>query len=87
MTIRQLRMTLTAGGLACIAAGLALFAVGTPGLTQDAGYRVRLPADFPNAATFTDTACLECHTNEQRLTELAVVPEDAEAEGLSSGPG
>jgi hypothetical protein len=37
---------------------------------------------------FVDTACLDCHTDRQRLTELAVVPEVAEAEeSLSSGPG
>jgi hypothetical protein len=35
---------------------------------------------------FTDTACLECHNNQERLTELAV-EEENEAESLSSGPG
>jgi hypothetical protein len=34
---------------------------------------------------FTDTACLDCHTDEGRLKELAV--EEVAAESLSSGPG
>jgi hypothetical protein len=34
---------------------------------------------------FTDIECLECHTNQERLVELAVVPE--ETESLNSGPG
>lgn len=35
---------------------------------------------------FTDQACLDCHTDEARLQELAVEEED-EAESLSEGPG
>jgi hypothetical protein len=35
---------------------------------------------------FTDQACLDCHTDQQRVAELAVVVEEPE-EGLSSGPG
>jgi len=35
---------------------------------------------------FTDDACLDCHTNEELLKELAV-EEEADAESLSSGPG
>ncbi len=34
---------------------------------------------------FTDTACLDCHTDEERLKELAV--EEEVPETLSSGPG
>lgn len=34
---------------------------------------------------FTDQACLDCHTDEARLRELAVEEESPEA--LSSGPG
>lgn len=34
---------------------------------------------------FTDQACLDCHTDQERLVTLAV--EDAEPESLSSGPG
>lgn len=37
---------------------------------------------------FVDTACLDCHTDRSRLTELAPPVEEAEAEeSLSSGPG
>jgi hypothetical protein len=35
---------------------------------------------------FTDQTCLDCHTDETRLKELAPEPE-APAESLSSGPG
>ncbi|MCA9884585.1 MAG: hypothetical protein KC546_08305 [Anaerolineae bacterium] len=35
---------------------------------------------------FTDVECLACHTNQAQLTLLAI-PEDNEAESLSSGPG
>lgn len=35
---------------------------------------------------FTDTACLNCHTDQPALVELAL-PEDADHEALSSGPG
>ena len=38
-------------------------------------------------APFTDTACLECHSDQQRLTELAPAEEEETAESLSSGPG
>jgi hypothetical protein len=34
---------------------------------------------------FTDTVCLDCHTNQDILKALAV--EDEEPESLSSGPG
>lgn len=35
---------------------------------------------------FTDQACLDCHTDEGRLKELAVEEEDI-GESLSEGPG
>jgi len=35
---------------------------------------------------FTDVECLECHTDQDRLMELAVEEED-KAAALSSGPG
>lgn len=35
---------------------------------------------------FTDQACLDCHTDQARLQELAVEEED-EGESLSEGPG
>jgi len=36
---------------------------------------------------FTDTACLDCHTNREQLEALAIPEEDSEHESLSSGPG
>ena len=36
---------------------------------------------------FEDFACLDCHTDKQRLTELAPAQEQEEEESLSSGPG
>ena len=36
---------------------------------------------------FTDQACLDCHTDQASLTELAVVDEEEPEEALSSGPG
>ncbi|MEO0561602.1 MAG: hypothetical protein AAF125_05795 [Chloroflexota bacterium] len=36
---------------------------------------------------FTDTACLDCHTNQERLEALALPEEDNDHEALSSGPG
>jgi hypothetical protein len=39
----------------------------------------------PDILVFEDTACLDCHTDQTRLTELAQPVE--ETESLSSGPG
>lgn len=36
---------------------------------------------------FTDSACLDCHTNQALLEELALPPSDDDHESLSSGPG
>ena len=44
-----------------------------------------LPATAVWLEPFTDTACLECHTDQQKLTELAVPDEPKES--LSEGPG
>lgn len=41
--------------------------------------QVSLPEDF------TDLACIDCHTDQARLTQLAKPQEDAEK--LSEGPG
>lgn len=41
------------------------------------------PTPILNA--FTDVECLDCHTDQQRLTTLAVAEEKSES--LSSGPG
>lgn len=39
----------------------------------------------PILEQFTDVECLDCHTDQERLTTLAVAEEKTEA--LSSGPG
>lgn len=43
------------------------------------------PGDEIDRVQFTDQACLDCHTDEVRLQELAV--EEEETESLSEGPG
>jgi hypothetical protein len=40
----------------------------------------------PEAKPFTDQACLDCHTDQAKLQELAVVVEEVEAPP-SEGPG
>jgi hypothetical protein len=63
-------------GMAIVVAGVAFFALG-----------VR-PSGSSTKAEFTDTACLDCHTDEALLRELAWEPEIEEPEeSLSSGPG
>lgn len=44
------------------------------------------PQSEPLVAAFVEQACLDCHTDEERLKTLAV-EEEEEAESLSSGPG
>lgn len=39
----------------------------------------------PVVPPFTDTACLECHTNQETLKTLAV--EEVVVESISEGPG
>jgi hypothetical protein len=39
----------------------------------------------PILQPFTDAECLDCHTDQERLTTLAVAEDKSEA--LSSGPG
>lgn len=46
-------------------------------------FAVSMPITVP---PFTDTECLDCHTNQPLLVELAVEEENL-AESLSSGPG
>ncbi|MBK8026712.1 MAG: hypothetical protein IPK19_36345 [Chloroflexi bacterium] len=58
-------------GIACIALGALAQGLTAPPL--------------PTLEPFTDTACLECHTDEAKLRELA--QEDAPAEAESEGPG
>jgi len=42
---------------------------------------------IPTLQPFTDTECLDCHTNQERLETLAIPEEDNAHEALSSGPG
>ena len=73
------RVTLIAGAL-FTATGVLLLAFATPGIASGTAAEQVEP--------FSDFACLECHTDRQRLTELAPAEaEDEEAESLSSGPG
>lgn len=47
---------------------------------------VSLPGTLvPTVEPFTDTECLDCHTDQEKLIELAL-PEEEE-DSLSSGPG
>ena len=59
-----------------------------PQATDDASV-VRIALDTapstPVIAPFTDYACLDCHTDQEQLTALAV--EDKVTESLSEGPG
>jgi hypothetical protein len=59
--------------------GVMLLAFATPGIVSGNTNQQIEP--------FTDFACLECHTDQQRLTELAPAEQEEEAESLSSGPG
>lgn len=43
------------------------------------------PSSTTNTAEFTDQPCLDCHTDQERLVELAV--EDEVVEVPSEGPG
>ena len=79
MRSRIMQITLLALGLTSTAIGGALFMM-VPAQQVVAS----LPAE---TKPFTDNACLECHTNQKRLTELIPVKEEPEAESLSSGPG
>lgn len=46
---------------------------------------VQTAAAAPTPLVFEDGACLECHTDQERLTELALPVEEVESH--SSGPG
>ncbi|MBI5670630.1 MAG: hypothetical protein HZC41_21775 [Chloroflexi bacterium] len=57
-----------------------------PGATPTApAVAVNLPPTEVWLEPFTDTACLQCHTDQARLTELAKPVEPKES--LSEGPG
>ena len=66
-------------GLGLVLAGISLLALGIQGVT--------LATPLQQAEPFEDTACLDCHTDQQRLTELAATKEEEHTESLSSGPG
>jgi hypothetical protein len=73
------RVTLLVGAL-FTTTGVLLLAFATPGIASGTPAQEMEP--------FSDFACLECHTDRQRLTELAPAEAaDEEAESLSSGPG
>ncbi len=94
-------LLIAAAGLLLVAAGLAGCAPDTtaPELQAQA-VEAQLPTDLPDdtvpvsdqpgqaveVPVFTDTACLDCHTDEDRVQELAV-EEEPDEESLSSGPG
>lgn len=78
MQARYLPQTLFACGAALLLAGAGLLTHPSPGVT--------FAEDMAEIEPFTDVACLECHTDQARLDELAVV-EEAPEEPLSSGPG
>lgn len=81
MKIRYLSGGIFAFGLTLILAGLAVLFTNHP--AEAAGITLRPDVQIE---PFTDTACLDCHTSESRLKELAVPVEEEEA-ALSSGPG
>ena len=71
---------------ALVAGGALLMTVGIAMLSSSVG-GVSISLASPNLEIepFEDFACLDCHTDQQRLTELAIEEEAPEA--LSSGPG
>lgn len=79
MKARFVRLLLMLIGTSCVAIGGALFAL-LPAQPVDAGASSKIDP-------FTDFACLDCHTDQQRLIELIPIEEEPEAESLSSGPG
>lgn len=76
------RLTSTAvffTGIGLFFTGLSFLVFGTSGIS--------FATPLQQIEPFTDTDCLACHTDEQRLKELAPAKEEEEAESLSSGPG
>jgi hypothetical protein len=64
----------------CFAAGFAILVSVPPGVTAAGPLEQREP--------FTDTTCLDCHTDQGRLEELtANMADEPEEDDLSSGPG
>lgn len=75
----RLISALVAGGALLMAAGIAMLSSSVGGVS------VSLASSRLEIEPFEDFACLECHADQQRLSELAVEEEAPEA--LSSGPG
>lgn len=85
--MKRLRSSVTLFGLgvALVVTGAALLVVGTGTVRGSDGDQTVDSTD--PLAPFSDFACLDCHTSESALRELAVVPEEDAHKALSSGPG
>lgn len=57
-----------------------------PPSAGDAPVAINVSSDIPRVPPFTDTECLDCHTDQPTLVDLAQPADDAH-EALSSGPG
>ncbi len=57
-----------------------------PPSAEDDANAVSVSSVMTSVPPFTDTACLNCHTDQPTLVELAI-PEEDDHEALSSGPG
>lgn len=66
-------------GSVLVTSGIALLSLGTTGT-------VRAEPQL-EVEPFEDFACLDCHTDQNRLNELAPPVEEEPEELLSSGPG
>jgi hypothetical protein len=77
ITYRLAGMTFLTGGFALLAAGFALMTGSPTAVAAQPSLEVE---------PFEDFACLDCHTDRDRLEELAIAEEPSE-ESLSSGPG
>jgi len=67
-------------GTILLTTGLAILASVSPGVASAGPLNQR--------ESFTDTTCLDCHTDRARLEELtASVADEPEEDSLSSGPG
>ena len=75
----RLISALVASGALLITAGIAMLSSSVGGVS------ISFASPGMEIEPFGDFACLECHTDQQRLSELAI--EEEEPEALSSGPG
>ena len=79
MNKRLVSALLLAIGSVLVTSGIALLSLGTTGIV-----RAEPQLDIE---PFEDFACLDCHTDENRLNELAPPIAEEPEESLSSGPG